>query len=84
MKAASEFKDETTAPNELWQTHFTYLKIIGWGWYYLSTIFDDYSRYIINWKLCTTMRADVICVRLKARLKRKRVATDPQPCQGFG
>ncbi len=30
----------------------------GWGWYYLSTILDDYSRYIIAWKLCTNMRAE--------------------------
>jgi putative transposase len=55
MKAASEFKDKTTAPNQLWQTDFTYLKVIGWGWYYLSTILDDFSRYIIAWKLCTGM-----------------------------
>ena len=55
MKAASEFKDKTTAPNQLWQTDFTYLKVIGWGWFYLSTILDDFSRYIIAWKLCTTM-----------------------------
>jgi len=41
----------------LWQTDFTYLKVIGWGWFYLSTILDDYSRYIIAWKLCTTMKA---------------------------
>jgi hypothetical protein len=40
IKAADEFKDKTTAP----QTDFTYLKVIGWGWYYLSTILDDYSR----------------------------------------
>ena len=58
IKAADEFKDKTTAPNQLWQTDFTYLKVIGWGWYYLSTILDDYSRYIIARKLCTTMRAD--------------------------
>jgi transposase InsO family protein len=56
IKAASEFKDKTTAINQLWQTDFTYLKIIGWGWFYLSTILDDYSRYIISWKLCTNMR----------------------------
>ena len=48
IKAASEFKDKTTAINQLWQTDFTYLKIIGWGWFYLSTILDDYSRYIIS------------------------------------
>jgi len=57
MKAASEFRDKTTAPNQLWQTDFTYLKVIGWGWFYLSTILDDYSRYIITWKLCTGMAA---------------------------
>jgi glycosidase len=26
-----------------------YLKVIGWGWFYLSTILDDFSRYIIAW-----------------------------------
>jgi len=28
----------------------SYLKVLGWGWFYLSTILDDYSRYIISWK----------------------------------
>jgi transposase InsO family protein len=38
-----------------------YLKVIGWGWFYLSTILDDYRRFIVAWKLGTTMRAgDVI------------------------
>ena len=57
IRAADEFHDKTCRPNELWQTDFTYLKVIGWGWFYLSTILDDYSRYIIAWKLCTTMKA---------------------------
>ncbi len=52
IKAADEFKDKTTAINQLWQTDFTYLKITGWGWYYLSTVLDDFSRYIVAWKLC--------------------------------
>ena len=68
IKAADEFRDKTTAPNQLWQTDFTYLKIIGWGWYYLSTILDDYSRYIIAWKLCTTMRADDVTETLELAL----------------
>jgi putative transposase len=49
MRAADGFKDKTTAPNQLWRTDFTYLKVIGWGWFYLSTILDDFSRYIIAW-----------------------------------
>ena len=58
IKAASEFTDKTTAINQLWQTDFTYLKVIGRGWFYLSTILDDYSRYINSWKLCTNMRTE--------------------------
>jgi hypothetical protein len=57
MKAADTFANPTTAVNQLWQTDFTYLKVIGWGWFYLSTVLDDFSRYIVAWKLCTTMAA---------------------------
>ena len=69
MKAADEFKDMTTAPNQLWQTDFTYLKVIGWGWFYLSTILDDFSRYIIAWKLCTTMKVEDVTATLDLALK---------------
>ena len=69
IKAASEFKDKTTAINQLWQTDFTYLKIIGWGWMYLSTILDDYSRYIIAWKLCATMKTSDVTDTLDLALQ---------------
>ena len=69
IKAADEFKDKTTAPNQLWQTDFTYLKVIGWGWFYLSTILDDYSRYIIAWKLCTTMKVGDVTDTLELALR---------------
>ena len=55
MSAADEFETKTRRINEMWQTDFTYFKIIGWGWYYLSTIIDDYSRFIITWDLCSQM-----------------------------
>lgn len=55
MAARDRFHNPTTRTNELWQTDFTYFKIIAWGWYYLGTVLDDYSRYIIAWKLFTTM-----------------------------
>ncbi len=56
LKAADGVKDKTTAINQLWQTDFTYIKVMGWGWFYLCTVLDDYSRYIVSRKLCTTMR----------------------------
>ena len=58
LSAANEFKKKTTFVNEMWQTDFTYFKIIGWGNYYLCTVLDDYSRFIIAWDLCVNMKAE--------------------------
>ena len=69
MKAADQFQHPTTAPNQLWQTDFTYLKVIGWGWFYLSTVLDDYSRYILAWKLCDGMAAKDVSDTLSLALK---------------
>ena len=70
IKAAEEFRDKTTAPNQLWQTDFTYLKITGWGWGwgYLSTVLDDFSRFIVAWKLCATMKAQDVTATLDLAL----------------
>ena len=69
MKAADAFKDKTTASNQLWQTDFTYLKVTGWGWFYLSTILDDFSRFIVAWKLCATMKAEDVTDTLGLALR---------------
>src|SRR5918997_713847 len=69
LKAADEFHDKTTAPNRLWQTDFTYLKVTGWGWFYLSSVLDDFSRYILAWKLCATMRAQDVTDTLSLALE---------------
>jgi len=58
MSAAEKFQHPTTHVHELWQTDFTYFKIQGWGWYYLFTVLDDFSRYILAWKLIPTMNAN--------------------------
>jgi len=57
MSASDRFQHPTARVHEMWQTDFTYFRIIGWGWYSLSTVLDDYSRYIIAWKLSPTMGA---------------------------
>ena len=88
MKAANKFNQPTTAINQLWQTDFTYLKVTGWGWYYLSTIMDDYSRYIVSWRLCSSMTASDVSATLQDALKaaglqrkqRPRLLSDNGPC----
>lgn len=76
ISAADEFHTKTKFSNQMWQTDFTYFKIKYWGWYYLSTILDDYSRYIIDWELCSSMQSEDVkrCVERavkKANIKKK-------------
>jgi transposase InsO family protein len=51
FKAASEYRHKTKRPNELWASDCSHLKVIGWGWYYLVSVMDDYSRFILAWDL---------------------------------
>ena len=91
MQAGDSFKNPTRRIHELWQTDFTYFRIIGWGWYYLSTILDDFSRYIIAWKLTTSMTASDVKDTLDEAIKntgvnpiqvrrRPRLLSDNGPC----
>src|SRR5256714_6850779 len=73
MKAADRFANPTTAPNQLWQTDFTYLKVIGWGWVYLPTALDYFSRYILALKLCTTISATDVSATLQVPLRGARL-----------
>ena len=89
--AARRFAHPTTRINELWQTDFTYFKISGWGWYYLSTVMDDYSRMILAWRLCSTMAAEDVKATLEQAIRftgidqapetaRPRLLSDNGPC----
>lgn len=79
MKASDEFKDKTTRPNQMWQTDFTYFKIVGWGWYYLSTILDDYSRYIVHWELCANMKTDDVTRTIDMALEKSGLDRNNAP-----
>ena len=58
MAAGKKFKDQPSRIHQQWQTDFTYFKIKNYGWYYLSTIMDDYYRYIVSWELCERMKTE--------------------------
>ena len=91
LSASDSFTNPTRRIHELWQTDFTYFKVIGWGWYYLTSVLDDYSRYIIAWKLYTTMAASDVKEVLDLAIEkagvmgvpvkhRPRLLSDNGPC----
>ncbi len=55
--AQKEYYRKTSRPNEMWATDGAYLKVPGWGYYYLVTVLDDYSRFILAWRLQPDMTA---------------------------
>jgi putative transposase len=57
FKAGKEYHRKTKRPNELWATDCAHLKVVGWGWYYLMTVMDDFSRFILAWELKSDMAA---------------------------
>ncbi len=58
LTAAKEYHTKTTRPHQMWATYASYFRVVGWGYYYLVTVMDDYSRFILAWKLQRDMAAD--------------------------
>jgi transposase InsO family protein len=58
LVAGKEYHTKTTRPHQMWATDASYFRVAGWGYYYLVTVMDDYSRFIPAWKLQKDMSAD--------------------------
>jgi putative transposase len=58
LMAAKEYHTKTTGPHQMWATDASYFRVVGWGYYYLVTVMDDYSRFILAWKLQKDMSAN--------------------------
>lgn len=79
LSAADEYTNKTGFVHQMWQTDFTYFKIIGWGWYYLSTVLDDYSRYIVHWELCEGMKAQDVKRTVDRAIIKAKLITKQRP-----
>jgi transposase InsO family protein len=58
LTAANEYHTKTTRPHRMWATDASYFRVVRWGYYYLVTVMDDYSRFILAWKLQKDMSAN--------------------------
>jgi len=58
LKAAKEYHTKTIRPHQMWATDASYFRVVGWGYYYLVTVMDDYTRFILAWKLQKDMSAN--------------------------
>ena len=73
VQASDRFAQPTRRVNEMWQTDFTQFKVMSWGWYYLCTVLDDYSRYILAWRLASHMAASDVQATLQIALDKTGV-----------
>jgi putative transposase len=73
ITAKEKFDNPTKRVNEMWQTDFTQFLVLDWGWYYLSTVIDDYSRYVISYTLSRTMKAEDAESTLKLALSKAEI-----------
>ena len=55
VPASNEYRHKTTAPHQLWATDASYFRVAGWGYYYMVTVLDDFSRSILAWRLQVDM-----------------------------
>jgi len=51
LVAGKEYQRKTSGPHQMWATDASYIRVVGWGYYYMVTVMDDYSRIILAWKL---------------------------------
>ena len=58
LAAGKEYHRKTTGPHQMWATDASYCRVVGWGYYYMVTVMDDYSRFILAHRLQRDMTSD--------------------------
>jgi len=58
LLAGKEYQRKTSGPQQMWATDASYFRVVGWAYYYMVTVMDDYSRCILAWKLQLDMTSD--------------------------
>jgi transposase InsO family protein len=77
LVAGKEYHTKTTRPHQMWATDASYFRVVGWGYYYLVTVMDDYSRFILAWKLQKDMSANSLIEVIQAAVDATGMADVP-------
>jgi transposase InsO family protein len=57
-------------PNQLWHVDVTYIKLLGGKTVYLQAIIDNFSRYVVSWRLSESIGADSSIETIRKALKK--------------
>lgn len=74
-RRAGEPPPRPTRPNERWHTDLMYLRVED-SWYFLVTVLDAYSRYVVHWELLSSMTAND--VRLVIQQAVEKTGAEPE------
>lgn len=73
-QAGKLFELLPAGPNDLWQTDVTYVHIPGYGWWYVITVIDYYSRYLLAARFTSSYSArETIAALAEARAEAERL-----------
>jgi transposase len=75
--ASKEYSYKPKRVNEQWQIDATYLRVINWGWYFLISVLDDFSRRILAWLLHTRMDGAAFSEVVQLALENTRLDKPP-------
>ena len=83
LPAAKAWRHRTKSADEIWQCDATYYFVVGWGYYKLITVQDDYSRYPLAWDLKPDETAfsisDVMEQAIEHARKQRHLKKDQRP-----
>jgi putative transposase len=75
--ASEEYHTKTRGTNELWHTDASYFFVVGWGYYYLVSILDDFSRFILGWRVQSSMASAHIMEVIQDAIEFSGIPTVP-------
>jgi len=76
--AAKEWSHKTRRINEIWQSDATRFFVPDWGYYWLVSVLDDYSRRILAWEVVPDIQTPNLAAVIQAAVEATGLPQAPQ------